>query len=312
MRTRPRRSGFAAIIGAANVGKSTLLNRLAGAKLAIVSPKEQTTRGRIAGIVNRPQGQVAFVDTPGLHRAKGHLNRYLVQVALRALEDADLVLFLIEAPKRGPMAISPDNRLVLDRLSASKKKALLVVNKIDRARKELLLPLIDLYRRAFTFVEVLPISARTGEGVEELMDLTISNLPESEPLFPEETLTDQQEGTLVAEFIREQVLRHCHQEIPYDCAVTVESFDESERDRPGGTDGRRAGLVRIHATIHLARDSQKAIVIGRRGQMLKSIGQDARHSIERLLSARVYLDLAVRVEPQWSDRPEGLKKLGYE
>jgi len=312
MGSDPRRSGFAAIIGAANVGKSTLLNRLAGAKLAIVSPKEQTTRSRILGVVTRPRGQVAFVDTPGMHRSKGGLNRYLVRLALHALEDADLVLFLIEPPMRGSTVIDPVNRFILDRLAASGKKALLVINKIDRVKKAMLLPLIDVYRRVFEFSEIVPISAKTGEGVDELVDLAIANLPQSEPLFAEETLTDQQERTLAAEYIREQVFRHCQQEIPYACAVTIESFDESERAEAAAGAAKRAGLVRIYATIHLERDSQKAMVIGRHGQMLKAIGSDARSSIEQLLKARVYLSLSVRVEPKWSDRPEALKKLGYE
>lgn len=312
MGSEPRRSGFAAIIGAANVGKSTLLNRLAGTKLAIVSPKEQTTRSRIVGVVTRPQGQVAFVDTPGLQRSKGGLNRYLFQLALHALEDADLVLLLIEPPTRGSIAIDPVNRFILHRLAASGKKALLVINKIDRVKKAMLLPLIDLYRREFDFAEVLPISAKTGEGVDQLVDLAIASLPESEPLFAEETLTDQQERALAAEYIREQVFRHCQREIPYACAVTIESFDESERAEAAGGGAKRSGLVRIHATIHLERASQKSIVIGRRGHMLKAIGSDARRSIEQLLNARVYLSLSVRVEPKWSDRPEALKKLGYE
>src|SRR5262249_50237477 len=210
-----------------------LLNRLAGAKLSIVSPKEQTTRSRILGVLNRPQGQVAFVDTPGLHRSRGRLNRYLIQLALHALEDADLVLYLIEPPTRGSIAVDPVNRFILERLAESGKKALLVINKIDRVKKEMLLPLIDLYRRQFECAEVIPISAKTGEGVHALVDAAIANMPESSPLFDEETLTDQQERTLAAEYIREQVLRHCQQEIPYACAVTVESFDESERNRDG-------------------------------------------------------------------------------
>jgi GTP-binding protein Era len=308
-----RHSGFAALIGAPNVGKSSLLNRLAGAKLAIVSPKPQTTRGRILGIVTRPEGQVAFIDTPGVHQAKRGLNRHLVQVALHALSDADLVLFMIEPPARPSDPISDANRLILKRLGETKKAAFLLINKIDQIAKPRLLALIDAYRQEFSFVEVVPVSAKTGDGVEELLALVIAHLPIGAPLFDEETLTDQAERALVAEYIREQVLRHCREEIPYSAAVTVDSFDESERAQ-GSPDrsGPLAGLVRIHATIHLERESQRGIVIGRGGQMLKRVGADARASIEPLLGAHVYLSLHVRVEPYWSERPEALRKLGYE
>ncbi len=307
------RSGFAALIGAPNVGKSTLLNRLAGAKLAIVSPKAQTTRHRILGVVSRPEGQVAFIDTPGLHPAGRGLNRRMVEQSLHALSDADVALFTIEPPAQSSEPISPVNRFILDRLGEAKKPALLVINKVDRVAKPRLLPLIEAYRQELSFAEVVPVSAKTGAGIEELIALAIAQLPEGAPMFDEETLTDQAENALVAEYVREQVLRHCRDEIPYSTAVTVDSFDESEREpRPGDKGKKLAGLVRIHATIHLERDSQRSIVIGKGGQMLKTIGTDARGAIENLLGAHVYLSLHVRVEPRWTERPAALRKLGYE
>ncbi|HEY0093288.1 MAG TPA: GTPase Era [Archangium sp.] len=308
------RSGFAALIGRPNVGKSTLLNQLTGEKLAIVSPKPQTTRNRILGVVTRPEGQVAFLDTPGIHQAKGELNRYMVDVALQAVDDVDLVLFVVEP---GGIAekpeVSPGNRFILERLQKAGKPTFLVINKIDTVLKPVLLPLIELYRKEFPFAEVVPISAKDDDGVENLFQAVLQHMPEGDPLFPEDVLTDQAEKTLVAEYIREQVLRHCRQEIPYSTAVLVDFFDESEREPPPGTPpGKLAGLIRIAASIYVERDSQKAIIIGKQGQMLKTIGTDARKAIQRLLGAHVYLSLRVRVEPRWSERADGLKKLGYE
>ena len=313
MAPQTHRSGFAALIGRPNVGKSTLLNQLTGEKLAIVSPKPQTTRNRILGVVTRPEGQVAFLDTPGIHQAKGELNRYMVDVALQAVDDVDLVLFVIEPTPSETPGVGPGNRFILERLQKSKKPTFLVINKIDTVLKPVLLPIIDLYRKEFPFAEVVPISAKDDDGVEQLFQAVLQHMPEGEPLFPEDVLTDQAEKTLVAEYIREQVLRHCRQEIPYSTAVLVDFFDESEREPPPGTPpGKLAGLIRIAASIYVERDSQKAIIIGKQGQMLKTIGTDARKAIQRLLGAHVYLSLRVRVEPRWSERPEGLKKLGYE
>ncbi|CAM3601824.1 GTPase Era [Corallococcus sp. ZKHCc1 1396] len=307
------RAGFAALIGRPNVGKSTLLNALTGEKIAIVSPKPQTTRNRILGVVTRPEGQVAFLDTPGIHQAKGELNRYMVEAALSAAEEVDLVLFLIEPPAGETIDVTPGNRAILERLQKVGKPTFLVINKIDAIPKEKLLPLISLYGEQFPFAEVVPISAREKDGVEHLFQVVLGHLPEGEPLFAEDMLTDQQERVLVAEYIREQVLRHCRQEIPYSTAVLVDVFDESEREpRPGTPPGQLGGLIRIAASIYVERDSQKAILIGKQGQMLKLIGTDARKSVQRLLGAHVYLDLRVRVEARWSERAAGLRKLGYE
>jgi GTP-binding protein Era len=307
-----RHSGFAALVGRPNVGKSTLLNRLCGQKLAIVSPKPQTTRNRILGVVTRPEGQVAFLDTPGIHEAKGALNRYMVQTALGALSEVDLTLYLIEAEGKPKEDIGPANRFIMEKLKAANKPVFLVINKIDVIPKAVLLPLIDKYRTAFSFAEVIPICARTGDGVERLLRLSLQALPEGEPLFSEEMLTDQAERTLAAEYVREQVLSHCRQEVPYSTAVLVDVFDESDR-APSGKPSVRglAGLIRIAATIFVERESQKAIIIGKRGQMLKTIGTEARKHVERLLGTHVYLSLRVKVEPNWSDSAQALRRLGY-
>ncbi|MFL5318418.1 MAG: GTPase Era [Myxococcaceae bacterium] len=312
-----RHSGFAALIGRPNVGKSTLLNRLTGEKLAIVSPKPQTTRNRILGIVTRPEGQVAVLDTPGIHEAKGTLNRYMVDVALNALADVELAIFVVEASEGAGTQpkIGEGNRFILERLQREKKPVILAVNKVDEVQKGFLLPLIALYSNEFPFAEIIPISAKTGDGVELLLSKVYERLPEGPPMFDEDMLTDQAERQLVAEYIREQVLRHTRQEIPYSTAVLVEHFDETEREpRPGIKPSKNglAGLVRIMANIYVERESQKAIIIGKGGQMLKTIGSDARRSVERLLGTHVFLDLRVRVEERWSERPEALKKLGYE
>jgi GTP-binding protein Era len=328
------RSGFLALIGRPNVGKSTLLNRLTGEKLAIVSPKPQTTRTRILGVVTRPEGQLAVFDTPGIHEAKGALNKYMVDAALTAAGECDVVVFMVEAEglreDREP-TIGTGNRHILKQLGSLKKPAILVINKIDTVKKVLLLPLIDLYRKEFPFLEVLPVSARNGIGVDEFFSVALKHLPEGEPLFPEDTLTDQAERTLVGEFVREQVLRLCREEIPYAAAVVVEVFDESERHsappkpskanakkkapaKPGATAPTKkkySGLVRIHANIFVERASQKAIIIGKGGQMLKEIGTEARARIERLLATNVFLSLQVKVEERWSIRQEALRKLGY-
>jgi len=310
------RSGFAVLIGRPNVGKSTLLNALTGERLAITSPKPQTTRNRALGVVTRPAGQVAFIDTPGVHQARGQLNKYMVDVALQALDEVDIALFVVEATEGQGLTpqVGEGNRFILERLKSAGKPTLLVINKVDEVKKGQLLPLIDLYAKQFPFAEVLPISALKKDGVDLLFETVLSHCPEGELLFPEDMLTDQAERVLVAEYVREQVLRHCRQEIPYSTAVRVDVFDESEREpRPGTKPSRGlAGLVRIAASIFVERDSQKAILIGKGGQMLKRIGTESRKRIERLLGTHVFLDLRVRVEERWSERPEALREMGYE
>jgi GTP-binding protein Era len=297
------RAGFVAIVGRPNVGKSTLLNRLVGQKLAIVSPKPQTTRGRILGVITRPDAQVALLDTPGLHAAKGGLNARMVRLALQTLADADLALFLIEA---GPPAIDPATHKALDQVKQAHKPTLLVINKIDTVPRTQLLPLIDRWKELHPWTEIYPLSALKGDNVEGFVDALVAHLPESPPMFPPDQWTDVEERDLCSELIREQLLRHTGQEVPYSTAVLIEQFDESER-----RNGPR-GLVRIAASVLVERNSQKAIVIGKGGARLKEIGSDARREMERLLGAKVFLQLHVRVEPGWTRTAKGLRRAGYE
>src|SRR6266404_4761770 len=299
----PHRAGFVAIVGRPNVGKSTLLNRLVGQKLAIVSPKPQTTRGRILGVITRPDAQVALLDTPGLHTAKGGLNARMVQQALQTLSDADLAAFLIEA---GPPSIDAATRRALDQVKAAHKPTLLVINKVDTVPRARVLPLIDRWKDLHPWTDVYPLSALKGENVDGFLDALIRHLPEAPPMFPPEQWTDMQERDLSAELIREQLLRQTGQEVPYSAAVLIEQFDESERSV-----GPR-GLVRVSATVLVERDSQKAIVIGKGGARLKEIGTAARREMERLLGSKVFLQIHVRVEPGWTRTGRGLRRAGYE
>ncbi|HYZ89848.1 MAG TPA: GTPase Era [Myxococcales bacterium] len=299
----PHRAGFAAIVGRPNVGKSTLLNRLLGQKVAIVSPKPQTTRSRILGIVTRPDAQVALLDTPGLHSARGGLNERLVDQALRTLAEADAALFLIEA--KSP-AIDAATRKALEQVKAARKPTLLVINKIDTVPRDQLLPVIDRWRREHEFSEVYPLSALTGVNVDGFLDALVRHLPEGPALFPADVWTDVPERDLAGELIREQILQQTEQEVPYSTAVLIDQFDESEREV-----GPR-GLVHIAATVLVERESQKAIVIGRGGARLKQIGSRAREQIERLLGCKVFLELHVRVEKDWTRTARGLRRAGYD
>lgn len=309
----PHRSGFCAIIGRPNVGKSTLLNRVLGEKLSIVSPKPQTTRNRVLGVLTRPDLQVAFLDTPGIHRARGGLNRFMVEQALGALPEVDCVLYLIEpgivrdpaVPSGIRVEIGEVNQFIVEKLRESGKPVVLGINKVDTVPKHELLPVIEAWKDALPFAAIYPVSALRGEGIDGLVDLIGQQLPEGPQLFPPDVYTDVAERFLVSEYVREQILRSTHQEVPYSTAVAVESFDETEREREG------RGLVRIFARIYVERDSQKAIIIGRRGEMLKKIGTAARLEIERLLGCKVFLSLEVTVEPRWSEREDALRRLGY-
>jgi GTP-binding protein Era len=300
------RAGFVAIVGRPNVGKSTLLNRILGEKVAIVTPRPQTTRTRILGVWNGEGAQIAFFDTPGLHRAKGVLNRRMVEVALATLPEVDAVLFLVEAGTgpEGKVEIGETTRWAAAEVAKRGKPAILGINKMDRAPRASLLPVMDAYKDLHPWAEMVPFSAIDGENVEELLKALVGHMPEAErPLFPSDMLTDQAERTLVAEYIREQVMLHTRDEIPYSCAVEIEEFDESQR-------GDRGGLVRIAARIFVERETQKGIVIGKGGLMLKTIGTHSRYNMERLLGCKVFLSLNVKVEERWSERPRSLEKLG--
>jgi GTP-binding protein Era len=290
------RSGFIAIIGAPNVGKSTLLNRILGEKVAITSPRPQTTRNRITGILTRPEAQVIFLDTPGIHPARSRLNRNLVRVALQAIEETDAVLAMTDTYREALEQAEP----VLAALRRQSKPVVLAINKIDLVGKPALLPLIDHYRQELDFAAIVPICALTGEGTQELLAELVRLLPEGPQLFPEDIFTDQSERFLAAEIIREKIFNLTGKEVPYATAVEVEDWKEEER------------LLLIYATVWAERDSQKAILIGQGGQMLKRIGQEARLDLERLLGLKVFLQLWVRVRRDWRRDPRALHQLGLE
>ncbi|MCE5244629.1 MAG: GTPase Era [Desulfobacteraceae bacterium] len=292
------RSGYVAIVGAPNVGKSTLLNRILNEKISITASKPQTTRNRIMGILNSPGHQMIFVDTPGIHRARDSFNRMMVDTALSTLSEVDVICFLIEASG----ADREIDRFILENLQKVNTPVLLLINKIDALRdKKELLPVIEKFRGIRDFHTIIPISALTGDGVDAVVREIAELLPEGPRYYPEDYITDQPERFLVAELIREKVFHLIHQEIPYAVAVMVDTFTE-EADR---------NLISIEATIHVERDSQKAIVIGKNGQMLKEIGKQAREDIERLLGWRVYLGLFVRVQKNWRKDPRVLTDFGY-
>ncbi len=301
----PYRAGFVALIGRPNVGKSTLLNRVLGEHIAIVTPRPQTTRTRILGIVTADRYQLAFFDTPGVHQAKGALNRRMVEVALSTLQEVDAALLIIEAGTGpgGRIEIGEGTRAVIEEVARSRKPAILGINKLDRVPKETLLPVMAAYKDLHAWTAIVPFSAMTGENVDDLLTTLAAAMPESEaPLFPADQLTDQAERQLAAEYVREQVMLKTRQELPYSAAVEVEEFDESAR-REGG------GLVRISAVIRVERDSQKAIVIGKKGALLKEIGTAARLRLEKLLGARVFLALTVKVEERWTERDAAVRRL---
>lgn len=290
------RSGFAAILGRPNVGKSTLLNRILGEKVAIVSPKPQTTRNRIMGIKTLAGGQMMLLDTPGIHRARSLLNRRMVDVAKRSVSDVDAVVWVVDA--RG--GVRADDEDIAGIVAGSRRPALVALNKIDAVAKGRLLPVMARCAELLPDREIVPVSARTGENVPLLADQVLGRLPPGPRCFPEDALTDRTERFIAGEVVREKVFLLTREEIPYGTAVTVENFEE----KSGG------GLVVIAATIHTERESHKPILIGKRGATLKEIGSAAREELERLLGCRVYLDLAVKAAPGWSRDPRSLAAFG--
>jgi GTP-binding protein Era len=279
------------------VGKSTLLNALLGEKVAIVSEKPQTTRTRIRGVKNLKDTQIVFVDTPGIHRAKGLLNEYMVREAMATLKDVDGVLYMVEATR----GIDRLEEFIISSLKRLKAPVILVINKVDVVDKRAVLPLIEEYSRRFPFVEIVPVSALKGDGVDVVMDVLPGMLPEGPRYFPEDMVTDRPERFLVSEIIREKVFMFTKQEVPYSTAVFVEEFkEEGEKN-----------LVTIKAAINVERDSQKGIIIGKQGKMIKTIGSSARADIERLLGVKVYLELFVRVQKEWTKDQRSLKEFGY-
>lgn len=289
------KAGFVALLGRPNAGKSTLLNRIVGQKLAIVSDKPQTTRTRVVGVKNYPVGQVVFVDTPGVHKPTHRLNVRMVDIALESMKEVDVLALVVDAsvqPGKG-------DRYVLDLVKAATQPAILVLNKVDLVAKQKLLPMIEHYRREHPFVEIVPASAVDGTNVDVLEHLFLQYLPEGEPLYPPDYLTDQTERFFVAEIIREQVLQLTHDELPFSTAVVVDKFDESG-------DGPR---VDLYCTILVERESQKPIVIGKGGAMIKQIGTAARRELEDHLEKHVYLDLHVKVKSEWRDDERTLDEI---
>ncbi len=294
------RSGFISIIGRPNVGKSTLLNAIVGEKIAITTHKPQTTRNKIMGIRNlagKDPGQLIFLDTPGIHRARTPLNRAMVEAATGTFGSVDLLLLVVEAGE----APHPEDRYIIEALGKTALPAILVINKIDLVLKPLLLPLIDAFRHLHPFREIVPLSALKGDGVEELVRRLRDLLPEGPIYFPEEMMTDRSERFIAAEIVREQITLLTHKEIPYSTAVVVDAFKEDEAKN----------LIRISATIHVAKDSQKGILIGKKGAMLRRIGMKARIEMERFFAAKVFLELFVRVQKDWTTDPRMLREFGY-
>jgi GTP-binding protein Era len=290
------KSGFVSILGRPNAGKSTLLNRLVGAKLAIVTDKPQTTRNLIQGVVTLPEAQIVFVDTPGIHKADSPLNKRLMHAVREAIDQRDLLLYVVDA-KRSP---GVEDRHALDLVKKADTPVVLVLNKTDVVRdKGSLLPLIEKYRELHEFADYLPISAKTGDGVDVLRKVIVDRLPEGPAYFPEDHLTDQPERFLAAELIRERVLQETRQEVPHSVAVIVDSWEDA------------GDLTKIFASIFVERPGQKGIIIGAKAAMLKRIGMLARAELEMLLGRHVFLDLRVKVQPAWRENKAFLNTLDW-
>jgi GTP-binding protein Era len=287
--------GFVAIVGRPNAGKSTLTNAWVAEKVSMVAPAPQTTRNRILGIANRPGAQVILMDTPGIHKPLSRLNRQMMAFVREALQNRDLILLLVDAST----SFGKGDQFVIEMLKQYRAPTLLALNKIDLVRKTRLLPLIDRYAKLHEFEEIFPISALTGEGLEELLSAVIQRLPEGHALFPPDYYTDQPERFLAGEMIREKVILNTQQELPYSTAVLIEGIEESE------------SLTRIRATIVVEKESQKPIVIGAEGARIKQIGIEARRDLEKLFPPKVFLDLHVRVEPHWRESQALVAALDY-
>ncbi len=292
---RQYRSGFATLIGRPNVGKSTLMNALIGQKIAITSKKPQTTRNRIQTVYTSEEGQIVFLDTPGIHKAKNKLGNYMVNVAERTMADVDVILWLVEPTDY----IGAGEQHIIEQLKKTKTPVILVINKIDTVQKELILTYIDAYRKQLDFAEIVPVSALKKDGMEELIGCIMKYLPFGEPFYDEDTVTDQPMRQIVSELIREKALRCLEDEIPHGIAVTIEMMKFRKR------------IVDIEATIVCERESHKGIIIGKQGSMLKKIGSLARPDIEELVECQVNLKLWVKVKKDWRDSDYLLKNFGY-
>ncbi|HZR24375.1 MAG TPA: GTPase Era [Vicinamibacterales bacterium] len=291
------KTGFVSLIGRPNAGKSTLLNRLVGEKLAIVSNKPQTTRNRILGVKNYPDAQVVYLDTPGIHRPLHRMNVRMVDAALDTMREVDIVGVVVDVEEGG----GKGQQFVLDLVKNLKVPVFLILNKIDLMRKSRLLPIIDEYSRKGTFAEIIPVSATTGDNIDRLERAIIDRLPEGEPVYPTDYLTDQPERFFAAEIIREKVLQLTREEIPFSSAVLVDRFEEPQNPKD---------ILKLYCTIVVERESQKPIVIGRGGDMIKRIGTAAREDLERFFETRVFLDLRVQVKSEWREDDRVLTDLG--
>ena len=289
--------GFVSLVGRPNAGKSTLLNRLVGSKLAIVSDKPQTTRTRILGVKNYPAAQVVFLDTPGIHRPLHRMNVRMVDAAIDAMREIDVLVLVVDVSE----PIGKGDQFVLDLVSKAKAPVFLVLNKIDLVRKPKLLPIMDQYGKLGRFAEIIPVSAATGDNVDRLEGAIIERLPEGEPMYPEDYLTDQPERFFASEIVREQLLRFTHAEIPFSSAVVIDRFEEPEG---------KNGTLKLYCSIVVERESQKPIVIGKGGDLIKRIGIAAREDLEKFFDAKVYLDLHVRVKSEWREDESTLNDIG--
>jgi GTPase len=288
-------SGFVAVLGRPNVGKSTFVNQLVRQKVAIVTSKPQTTRNRILGIINRPDAQVVLIDTPGIHRATNVLGRQMMAEVGHALEGIDLLAVMIDAGS----GLTPGDRLSFELARQFERPVFLLLNKIDRIPKPALLPLMQACSKEMPFAEIIPISALSGDGVELALDRFIAYLPEGEPYFPKDQITDQPERVLAGEIIREKVMTNTKQEVPHAVAVRVEAFEEGQR------------LIRIRASIFVEREGQKGILIGQGGERLKAIGTSARRELEHILGVKVFLELRVKVERDWRQNARIVQQLDW-
>ena len=291
------KSGFVTLIGRPNVGKSTLMNQLIGQKIAITSNKPQTTRNRIQTVLTTEEGQIVFVDTPGIHKAKNKLGEYMVNVAERALNEVDVVLWLVEPST----FIGAGEKHIIEQLKRVKTPVILVINKIDMVKREEVLLFIDAYRKEYDFAEIVPVSARNGDNTDELVKVILKYLPYGPQFYDEDTVTDQPERQIVAELIREKALRSLNEEVPHGIAVSIDQMK-----------ARNSRLIDIDATIICERDSHKGIIIGKQGAMLKKIGSQARPEIEDMLGKKVNLKLWVKVKKDWRDSDFLIKNFGYD
>lgn len=288
------RSGFVTLIGRPNSGKSTLVNQLVGEKISIVTDKPQTTRNIIRGIVTRPEGQLVLVDTPGVHKPIHRMNSLMMKSVRDAISDVDVLALMVDASQR----FGKGDQFALELVAPLSPTKVLILNKVDRIRKPDLLPLIDMYSKLAKFEEIVPVSALSGENVETLVKVLFQLLPSGPPLYPEDQLTDRQERSIAAEMIREKLINLTEEELPYSMAVSVDRFEESE------------AICRIYATIHVERETQKGIVIGKAGRLLKEAGIAARQDLEKLLGRQVYLELHVKVTADWREDDEALRNFG--